>query len=213
MTRKNKTNCCSGNTVKYGELSCACFSVVCSYFFDLFPCQFVSRGVFSFPVSPPVLFGTILGIILFCSKPQVIGVDTRWIVPTRTVMAHAHAFWDMTFMDDPRCNVCANHLWVYPVKCLTSARQLSVSVNQLCCRPNPARFSLFNLVPKPLFDCFREPIKCVNGIWMRCDSPSRVDNHRSCDNIVLHNQLFWLCRAPGCFSSAGATSIISNVIG
>lgn len=209
MTRQYKPNSTSGNSILLGEFSGACFPVIPANLENITPRQLVPWPVFSSSVWKCLLLGIVLGILLFGSKPQVGWIDTGCVIPTGTIMANAHPFGNVAVVNYPRSDVSPNHLGINTTKSKTSSGKLTVSILRFSGRPKPTGISFYDLGPESTLDSSREPIMSKDRIWVRCDSVGfpflGIDS-----NLVLHNQLVWLCHAPGHANGAGAPQLISD---
>lgn len=84
------------------------------------------------------------GIFLRGSKPQVIGIDASWIIPSRAIMTNEQAFWNWSIMNLPRKDMG----WF---SFLTFYRYVPVAVLVEKASPEPTGFSLVYQAPKAFF--------------------------------------------------------------
>jgi len=214
VSAQHEPDCASGNAVNLGELSCARFSVIQPDGFRRFPSQLVAIVVLAPPIAKYAFLAGILAILCSCSDPQVFGIDASGIVSTGAVVTHAQPFCDVTSVHNPRSDVGPDHFRESTLKIQTSTGQHAVSVRGVISGPQPtpigtARF--IHLGPEPFFYSFGESIECPNGIGVGCDALSSFLSFGICGNFVLHNQIVWLCHAPGLAKGAGANSTMTDL--
>lgn len=117
------------------------------YFSHLFPSHF---GVpMPFSIGGIGIFNSsfrksISHIFSMSSKPKMIRIATRRIVAR---MANAHPFWNLSFVNLVREDVCSNSVFSF------NAPNLTVSISSSRGLPKPATFGLYNFIKKS-FPCF-----------------------------------------------------------
>lgn len=161
VTRQYKSNGASGNPVPDSKSSCSSFPAILSYFINFTPRKLVVRVLFCLPVFEYALTGCVLGIVLLCSKPQVIGINARPVVPSRAIVANAKSIRNISPVEYPRCDVRPNH-GLESIK-RRSTGDVAISL-ALAPRPNPTRFGFIDLFPKPFFKCDRKAVVFKNWI-------------------------------------------------
>ena len=161
---------------------------------DLFRCELA--GVPVFAARFLALARRVYAVVFVGSKPQVGGINTRWVVAIGAIMKHLHALWYWPKVENPRGS------WGFNRGCglspgVTNA-PIPVFIGASC--PQPARIGLLDLREKPLWKVEGQTL----GLQiLRCDS-----------NVVLHIGLFiarlqlQLRRA---FLISPGTSSLSNI--
>ncbi len=130
----------------------------------------------------PALRDHIARIVGVSSKKKMVRVHARPIV---AAMKNAHAFRDNPIVNDPRNYVnTRGTVFSFP------STHAAISSRELASNPVPARFSFLDSIPKSVLKVFGKAL-CFAGFF---------------GNVILHNKFVLLCRAPGCWFNAGASS-------
>lgn len=125
---------------------------------------------------------SILGVIGVCSKVKMVGVYTRWIIPSWTVMKHMKTFRYWPSVQYPRGSMASN------LNAMPSRSDASIAIDVYTSAPNPT-FSDYGYSGKEsLWKGFRKTLR------------SKIIRF----NVWLHNQFVWLCHALGCSFTARA---------
>ena len=140
-------------------------------------CQMVSVWKHSVPSFPTSIFC----VVFVSAYKKMIWITAWWVI---TAMEHAHSIWNKSMFNYPCDPVCAG---VSEYSATNGDNPITRIVFRT--RPNPTAISLFDSHPKP-------SLKSGVEVLPSC---------RADDTLFLHNKFDLLCRAPGCWFSAGAT--------
>lgn len=120
---------------------------------DLF---FRELGIGAFPsfrraCSPPP-FGVHVGIILLdCSEPEMVRINTQSVITSRAIVKNAQSVGDWPDVNNPRDSMCSSKNTVAGFianSCIDCS--IPFAINR--CSPQPTRFSFLNVLPKALHD-------------------------------------------------------------
>ena len=97
--------------------------------------------------SPTSLVAHVLHVLGLRAKPKMLWIDAPGIVSTRAVVKNLKTFWDGAVVQCPGITMGGGFgiLTIVPVRII---HELSVSEFDCACCPQPAGFSLLDLLPK-----------------------------------------------------------------
>lgn len=150
---------------------------------------------------PAATLAFLVGIVVLnCSQPQMVGIDTGGIVSAGTVVQNAEAGRDSTVMNQPTDPMGLD--WAVPV---ATPGHVAIALRGSCSNPKPTTSSLSYQSPETVNKVLRKSMLGENRVLMTesftFPAFASVWNPAT---LFLHNQFDWLCRASGCFSTAGA---------
>lgn len=129
--------------------------------------QFVGSDLL--PVKLPTFLDFILHVLGSRSKPQMVRVDTRWIVTSRAVVKNTQTGRNWTLGNNPRSSRRNQPLAV-------PALNRTISMRVKSCRPNPTGISFVDLSPKSCWE--------ILGKTLRSQVLRRNLNHSCSFNAV-----------------------------
>lgn len=122
-----------------------------AYFSDFFFIKHATTMLFASAYGvrlfPRSFLNCIKRVFLFCSNPKMFWINTRRIVPPRTVVKNAFSFWNRASIKNPRRNMRRH--WIIPS---ISSGNIAVTKGHFCCFPNPTPSALFHFRPKSFWE-------------------------------------------------------------
>lgn len=194
---------------RYGKSSCKftssrlCRSIKFPQSLCLRLAEFCHRVIFAVEARrwTAATLALLVGVVFqYSAQPKVLRIDTRRIVATGAVVQNTETVRNCPAVNQPAYAMRLNRNVAF---CTSAHTPVALRVQRAF--PQPTEIGFLDKPPESINEIFRQPLGCENWIWVKKTfSPKAFASVWNPATLFLHNQFDWLCRASGCFSTAGA---------
>lgn len=151
-------------------------------------------------ISTSLVFA-VLHVFQVCSKPKMIRIHARRVIPTRAVMANVETVWDWAIMNYPRSAMC-----VCAVLRFIIYQHFSIATLVYISRPKPTGFGFLDVSPKADFKGDAQHMAWYKLKWLTLDF--------SIGNTRCGGDWGWLSTsAPAQAAWVRIRQVVANAIG